>query len=524
MILITTVEEMRQLDSATIEGLGIPSMVLMENAGRGVVDEIVEVTGGVSDLPVTIVCGRGNNGGDGLVVARYLHNMGADVRVFLTHDPRSMRGDAKAQYTFAKKLGIDPEPLTKKAGISKLRRSVGESAVVCDAILGTGARGELSKELGKLVSAMNEGPAFRVAVDAPTGVEMDSGGLMGGAFEADLTVTFGLPKRGHFLYPGHEFCGRLSVIDIGIPRSVMAEADIGLALIEEEDARLILPERPADAHKGTFGTVLIVAGAEGFTGAAVLSGQAALRGGAGLVHLGVPESLNYIIESKVTEVITKPLAETEERSLGIEALPRVRELAKGASCVAIGPGLSRHPETKELVKQLLMDIEKPVVLDADGINVLSDDPEILAKRRWPTVITPHPGELGRLIDESPGAINADRVECARRWAAEWGVVLLLKGAPTVTAHPEGYSLMNSSGNAGMASGGTGDVLTGLIAALISQKVEPFSAAAAGAYFHGLAADVAAADVGEAGLTASDILEYLPLVMTEPEEEEEDHED
>jgi hydroxyethylthiazole kinase-like uncharacterized protein yjeF len=524
MILVARVEEMRNLDAVTIKEIGIPSLVLMENAGRGIVDELQDSFGDLHGLEIVIVCGSGNNGGDGLVAARYLDSLGADVELFLTCEERGVKGDAKTQLKLVENLGMPVRTVAEKKSLSALKRSLAGADVVIDAILGTGARGNLSGHLNHVVSLLNESQGFRVAVDAPTGVEMDAGALLGEAFDADLTVTFGLPKRGHFLYPGRAFCGRLAIVDIGIPRRALENAGISLVFMEEEDARSLLPVRPPDAHKGSCGTVLIVAGSEGFTGAAALAGQAALKCGAGLVHLGIPASLNDILEAKLTEVITKPLEETEVRSLSSEGFDRIIELAGKAKCVALGPGLGRHPDTQKLVRKLLMRLDLPVVLDADGINAIAGSPDILRKRKWPTVITPHPGELGRLIGESPATINADRVEYARRYAKEWDVVLLLKGAPTVTAHPVGFACINSTGNAGLASGGTGDVLTGAIASFITQGCDPLHSAVAGAYFHGLAADEASSEIGEIGLSAEDVLEFLPYVIehgTEDEDEEGD---
>ncbi len=524
MVLVATAEEMRLLDEIAINEIGIPSLVLMENAGRGVVDELVDVMGDVYGAVVVVLCGGGNNGGDGLVVARYLDSLGADVHVFLTCAEKAVKGDARVQLQLVKNLGVEVKALPDKKSLSALGRVCAGADVIIDAILGTGARGTLTEHLTRVVAIANQTDVFRVAVDAPTGVDMDTGSLIGGAFSAQLTVTFGLSKRGHFFYPGREFCGKLTIVDIGIPRLAIENSDIPLILVEDEDVRSFLPVHPPDAHKGTCGTTLIVAGSEGFTGAAALAGQAALLSGSGLVHLGIPRSLNDILEAKLTEVITKPLPETEERSLAGDAFDEILALTGKAGCVAVGPGLGQHPETRKLVTRLVKNVRIPLVLDADGINALTHDPGILAKRKRPTVITPHPGELGRLIGESPGKINSDRVEFARHYANEWGVVLLLKGAPTVIAHPDGFCCINSTGNAGLASGGTGDVLTGAIASFITQGVDPFQAAVAGAYLHGLAGDAAAEERGELGLVAMDVLEFLPYVIESSleEEDEDDH--
>jgi NAD(P)H-hydrate epimerase len=522
MILVAKVEEMRALDSVTIKDVGIPSLLLMENAGRGVVKELQDTIGDLYGIRTLIICGSGNNGGDGLVVGRYLDSLGSEVEIYLTCDEKEMKGDAKIQLGLVKKLDIPLKTASDSRSLSRLKRALPGADVVIDAVLGTGAKGQLSDHLVKVVSVIDDVDAFKVAVDAPTGVEMDTGSIMGKAFAAQLTVTFGLPKRGHFLFPGRDYCGRLEVVDIGIPRLVLDTSNIDLVVVEDEDARSVLPDRPSDAHKGTCGTVLILAGSEGFTGAAALAGQAALLCGAGLVHLGIPQSLNDILEAKLTEVITKPLPETETRSLSLEALEEIMGLAENSSCVAIGPGLSQHPETRKLVLELLKKLDRPVVLDADGINALAGDPGLLAGRKWPTVVTPHPGELGRLIDESPIVINSDRIEFTARYALEWNVVMLLKGAPTIISLPDGLTCINSTGNAGLASGGTGDVLTGAIASFIAQGGNPFQSAVAAAYFHGLAGDEASIEIGEMGLTATDVLEFLPAVLAHsPEDSDEE---
>jgi NAD(P)H-hydrate epimerase len=357
---------------------------------------------------------------------------------------------------------------------------------------------------------MNQSARPIVAVDIPSGISSTTGEILGAAVRADLTVTFGLPKRGHYLYPGAAYRGVLKVVDIGIPLDLISQTSCPVSLLTPETIRLALPQRPADAHKGRFGHVLVIGGSVGKTGAAAMAAQAALRVGAGLVTLATPSSLNPIMEQKLTEVMTAPLPETPDQTLSLGAEKALLDLVQDKSVVVLGPGLSTHPETQELVRKLLYSLRLPIVLDADGINALAGHSEMLSKSRAKIVLTPHPGEMGRLIGSSSKKVQGDRLGTAQSFAQRHKVWLVLKGAYTVLADPEGSLFINPTGNEGMATGGTGDVLAGMLGGLMAQGLDPLQASQAGVYLHGLSGDMAVSRKGNIGIIAGDITECIPL--------------
>jgi len=501
---LTTAEEMRRIDSTAIQKFGIPGVVLMENAGRHVADVVCEALAEDPGAKVTIVCGKGNNGGDGFVAARHLLNHGADVHVVLIVDPTELQGDAAVNYRIARNIGVS---IDEHADESAVRMRTSRADIVVDAVLGTGVSGEVHGVARAAVEAINDSGAWVVSVDIPSGIHADTGAVLGAAVAADVTVTFALPKLGLAQYPGAEHCGELRVVDIGMPRGPLVSDSLKANLVTPEMAEGMLPARFSAMHKGDAGRVLVVAGSQGMTGAAALCGMAAVRAGAGLVTLACPASLNDILEAKCTEVMTLPVAETPERSIAPAARLDVLKFIERCTAVALGPGLSRHPETAEFVRAIVRDIIRPLVLDADGINCLEGDTSLLSVRNRPTVITPHPGELAGLLQGRAEQLEEDRVGTARRAAELTRAVVVLKGAGTVIADPDGQVWINRTGNSGMASGGMGDVLTGMIAAFLGGGAEPVEAAVAAVYYHGLAADVAAQS-GARGLVASDVLEVL----------------
>ena len=366
----------------------------------------------------------------------------------------------------------------------------------------------------KVIERINELKAARVAVDLPSGLNADTGAVEGPCVKADYTVTMCLPKRGLLLYPGAEYCGEVIVADIGFPKKAIEEQGVQVELITEELARSLLPPRPGSAHKGSFGHVLVVAGSVGLTGAAALASLSALRAGAGMVTLALPESLNDLMEVKLTEVMTLPLPETPARTISIKAIDRIKEFLEKATVLAIGPGLSREPETMEFVRRLCGEIEKPTVVDADGLNALAAERESLKSLGPNFVLTPHPGEMSRLTGMSVAEIESDRIETARGFASEHGVTLVLKGAPTIVASPDGKAFINSTGNPGLATAGSGDVLTGLIAGLMAQGMKPTDAAVAAVYFHGLAADrlIEEGKTSQRGLISGDLIEMCGRLL------------
>ena len=514
MKLITS-EQMRGLDRAAIEEYGLPGVVLMENAGRAVAQEAERMLGEEALFArVVVVCGRGNNGGDGFVAARHLSEQAIDVDIYLLAAIEELTGDAATNCLIAQQMGL---PIFPNPTDEQLAAALAEADLVIDAILGTGVAGEVHGPARVAIEAINQSSQLVLAVDIPSGLSADTGAVLGEAVVADTTVTFGLPKVGHYCYPGRSYCGRVEVADISLPLALLSDPALTTNLTEALDAWLRLPGRRPDMHKGEAGRLLIVAGSVGMTGAAALAGMAAARAGAGLVTLAVPASLNDILEVKCTEVMTLPLPETDRRSLAPEAAGPILDFAGRCDAVALGPGLSQAPATVELVRSLISQIAVPLVVDADGLNACAGAAELLASRPAPTVCTPHPGELARLIPQTVPAIQADRIEAARQAARELGCVVVLKGAGTVTATPEGTAWVNPTGNAGMATGGVGDVLTGVIGALLAGGATAEDAAVSAVFYHGLAGDLAAADLGQRGLIASDLLDRLPAALASGEQ-------
>ena len=502
---VALASEMRELDRLTIEAYGVPGAVLMENAGRGLVAEVVSVWGPVADKKVVVFCGKGNNGGDGLVIARVMNALGASVTVWLCSD--EMKGDAGVNLNVARKAGIDLRAVTSDHHLES--SSVRHADIVVDAIFGTGLVDEIVGPYRGLIDIINKFAKRVVACDIPSGVDSDKGRIMGAAVRADLTVTFGLPKRGLYLYPGAQMAGEVRVADIGIPQKALSEAPIKANLLTRESVVGLMPDSGPDTHKVAYGHLFILAGSPGKTGAAVMAAQAALRSGVGLVTVGVPESLNTIFEEKLTEAMTLPLPETSEHTLSLDGLEAILAELEGKTAIAIGPGMSTNADTARLVAALLPRLRIPALIDADGLNILSVFDEPLAGVCVPVALTPHPGEMGRLLGVLAREVQADRPAAAVDLAAQTGAVVALKGARTLVASASGEFFINPTGNSGMATAGAGDVLTGVIGAFMAQGLSTLDAARLGVYAHGLAGDIAAVEKGRAGLIAGDIIEAMP---------------
>ena len=500
---------MRKIDGVTIEKF-VPGKDLMENAGQGVKDAIAARWEPQKRRSVVIICGKGNNGGDGFVVARLLKRDGYSVKAFLLGKAGALKGDTLANYRRCKRAGIGVVE-TSASDLGELKRAVEDAYVVVDAVFGTGFSGEPKGVPAAAIEVINEADAPVVAIDMPSGVDSTTGGASA-AVVADLTVTMALPKRGHVLHPGRALTGELSVVDIGVPVDVVAANDPGVYLMQPEDIVGALPLRAPNAHKWSCGSVAAVCGSTGFTGAAALTCTSALRAGCGLVTLAVPRSLNTIMEVKLTEVMTFPVAETRAGSFALKAVAAVRKLIDRADAVAVGPGLSLNKETQQLVRRLLPSVGKPCVLDADGINAFAGKPKKLKGLDFPLVITPHAGELSRLTGIDKSAIEKERIDAARYVASELGLVLLLKGAPTVVADSSGAVYVNPTGNEGLATAGSGDVLTGVIAGFLAQGLNAVHAACCGAYVHGLAGDMLHESIGHYGFLAGDVQDMIPVAI------------
>jgi NAD(P)H-hydrate epimerase len=506
---VATASQMRELDRRATEEFGIPSLLLMENAGLQAVLEMDRSFPRLSTSRVAIACGKGNNGGDGLVVARHLFDRGTAVEVFLLARKSEVKGDARTNLEIVKHLKIPIHEVTTSHDLQAIREAVGNADLIVDALLGTGTTGAAKGLLAEAIDLLNQAGRPIVALDIPSGLSSDEGGIPGPSVNATLTITFGLPKRGLVLFPAASRAGRVAIVDIGLPRQLLSDASLEVSLLEPKGAAGALPPREPDAHKGTYGHVLVLAGSPGKTGAAAMCALSALRIGAGLVTLGLPESLNDMMEAKLTEVMTEPLPETRERTVALAAWGKILTLMEGKRALAIGPGLSTHPETSELVRELVSTVRVPMVVDADGINALAPKLETLAKAAAPLILTPHPGELARLLSISREEVTQNRIPIAQKVATSFKVHLVLKGGRTLVVDPEGRVAINMTGNPGMATGGTGDVLTGLIAGLLAQGVNPGLAARAGVYLHGLAGDLAAEAVGQEAMLASDLMAQVP---------------
>ncbi len=513
---LVTAEQMQELDKKTINQLGIPGVVLMENAGLQVVNVIQDEFGAVKGKRIAIFAGKGNNGGDGFVIARHLANRGAEVKVMVFGELADISGDAKVNLDILLNMGHKVMPLNNMNSINIVKLAMVYTDLAVDAVFGTGFKGTADEHIGKIIEIINEAGKPVISVDIPSGLEADTGKVNGPCIKATHTVTFGLPKLGLVVHPGLEYAGRLHIVDISIPPTVVEEQNINSFLLTSQFVKQHLPVRNPLGHKGDFGRVLVVAGSEGMTGAACLTSVGALKSGAGLVTLGVPKSLHDLMEVKLTEVMTKPLPETDRRSISRDALEEVAALAADVNVVAIGPGLSMEPATAGFVRDLLPNLAKPVVLDADGINALAGHLELLQGLQAPLVITPHPGEMARLAGIKIEEVQNNRIEIAKQFAAQWRITVVLKGAGTVIAGSDGSLYINNTGNSGMATGGAGDVLTGVIAGLIAQGAQPALAAALASHIHGWAGDLAASEKSETCLVAGDLLEFLPKAFKELE--------
>ena len=500
---ICTPKQMQEIDRKAIKELGIPGLELMENAGRGTFEEIIDRYGAIEDRRVIVICGKGNNGGDGFVVARYLKEEGIDVDIFLLCKKDVPKGDAAVNLQRAIQLDIPIHEVLKPEDFQIPL----DTLLIVDAIFGTGFSGEIKAPYDTIINVINNMPVPVVSVDTPSGLDGATGKVAEPTIEADLTVTFGLPKIGQTLYPGKEYCGSLEIVDIGFPPEL--DDDINTYLVTEDDAEMLLPERKPDAHKGDYGKLFVLAGSTGLTGAAVMASNAALKCGTGLVVLGCPASLNPIFETKLTEVMTKPLPDVKKQGcLALRGMGEIRQQIDWADAVAIGPGIGTHHETTELVQRLVTQVEKPMIIDADGLNIIAKDPEILKQHKGPLIISPHPGEFSRLCGKSIEEITDNRLELASAFAREYNVTVILKGASSIIADPSGEAYINSTGNDGMATAGSGDVLTGLIGGFLAQGMDAAEAAVLATYVHGLAGDEAADITGKRGMIAGDILDSV----------------
>jgi hydroxyethylthiazole kinase-like uncharacterized protein yjeF len=524
---VLTAEQMREADRLTTERYGIPSLQLMENAGAAVADYLAQAFPDLSTRAILVLCGKGNNGGDGFVVARRLRERGAPSRVFLFAEPSAVRGDAAANLQLWQAGGGELHVVTSKSEWATAREALNEVDLVVDALLGTGIKGPVEGLLASVIEEVNiwreKRPVrfrrararFVISVDMPSGLPSGSEDFGGPVIRADVTVSFTAPKVGQLQGPRADCVGKLIVRDIGTPRELLDDdPTLKLHWLEPGEFRSLPMVRKADSNKGNFGHALIVAGSVGKSGAAVLGGRAGLRVGAGLVTVATPANVLPIVAGSMPDMMTTPLLATEDGTASFRNLDgdNFAQVARDKSVLAMGPGLSTNHETQQFIRTALQKVSLPVILDADGLNAFVGRADELRTRKPELLaITPHPGEMGRLLGATARDVQAKRLEIALDGAAKWKAFVILKGFHTILATPQGQAYINTTGNPGMATGGTGDVLTGMLAGLTAEfgtkKWE--HVLGLGVYLHGLAGDVAAERVGQAPLIASDLIEALP---------------
>jgi len=498
---VSTVEQMRNLDRGAIERFKIPDAILMENAGNAVYF-VIHSEFGIKGKRFILFCGIGNNGGDGFVVARKLHSNGGLVTVFLLGDDKKLTGCAKDNFDTISTLPIQ---IQKVASMEQLAPSVSGCNAIVDAVFGTGLARDVAGIYREVIELINQSGKTVFSVDIPSGVHGDTGQVMGCAVKADYTVTFGLPKLGNLLYPGFELCGKLYVTHISFPPS---HYDTDEIKVETNDP-LPMPLRNEDTHKGSYGKVLFIAGSSNYLGAPYFAALSFLKSGGGLSYLASPRSITNFLATKGNEIVFAPQKETGRGTLSLEARDDLLELSERADMVVMGPGLSLNEETQHLVRELVPLIEKPLIIDGDGITAISEDIDLIKERKNQTILTPHLGEMSRIIKADIAEINANKVPLLSKTCRDLNAVIILKGAHTLIGFPDQRIYMNMSGNPGMATAGSGDVLVGTIAGMYGLGFSLEQSTRMGVFVHGLAGDLAMRDRGEDGIIAGDIMNYLP---------------
>jgi NAD(P)H-hydrate epimerase len=505
---ILNAEQMREADRRTIHDIGIPSLVLMENAGRQTVAAMESLYSGLAERRVALVCGKGNNGGDGFVIARSLHQRGVPVSVFLIGHVAEVKGDARVNLEILGRLGLTVVEVADESAWELHITEIEQHDLIVDALFGTGLSAPLAGFYETVVADLNECGIPIVSVDMPSGLSADTPDVIGPAIEATVTVTLAAPKLPLVLPPGEAKSGEVVIADIGIPSDVIAQLEgPHIELLTRDGMRPLVQPRAADAHKGDFGHVLVVAGSMGKSGAAVLAGLGALRSGAGLTTVATPRSCQPIVAAQAPEYMTEGLDETPAGTVDFAAVETV--LGFGADVLVVGPGLGRGESVTAFVRELVVKSAAPIVLDADGLNAFGGDASALVGREGrDLVITPHPGEMARLLGCAVQDVQADRLGLAGDFARAHKLYVVLKGYRTIVATPEGKIFVNPTGSAGMATGGTGDVLAGMIGAWLAQLLDAEAACRLAVYLHGSAGELADADTGEVSMTAGDLADHI----------------
>ncbi|NMA01635.1 MAG: NAD(P)H-hydrate dehydratase [Clostridia bacterium] len=513
MFLVTS-QEMAEIEQKTIHEWGIPAIILMENAGLKVVEEIKNLTEDLKGKKITVIAGRGNNGGDALVVARHLYNQGADIKVFLVGN-KEFTGPSLVNYEIAQKLPLTFYSIDNDNDLHLLKLTLHYTDFLVDGLFGTGFQGQAKGMARKVIETINEYNCYKIAIDLPSGVNADNGKVLGPCIKADSTVTFALPKVGLAVEPGISFAGTIKVVDISIPNEVIQEFNPQKIMVSKEIVNKYLPRRRSDSHKGTYGHLLIVGGSVGMMGAPYLSGRGGFALGAGLVTMVVPKSIQQGLATTLPEAMVHPASETGEGTLGLVSGPEILKFAKDKSAIVIGPGMGFNQETAPLLKWLLSQKElenTPIVIDADALKGLGQDLSILKDCKVPVIITPHPGEMARILKTSPRKVQENRIEVSQELAKEWGIWVVLKGKNTIIATPQGQILVNPTGSPALATAGTGDILAGMIGAIVGQNQDLTYGIATAVYLHGLAGQYVSQQIGEISSKALDIIDSVAMVI------------
>jgi len=513
---LVTADEMRRMDRMTIEDFGIPGLVLMENAGRQAADILLETFSSRASIDVGVAAGRGNNGGDGFVIARVLASRGCSVTVYVLSSRERITGDALENLALIEAMDIEILWLASEVELLRVEARMSAHDVLVDALLGTGLNQEVRGLYRMAIDILNRSKKPIVSVDLPSGLDADTGTPLGCCVQAHTTVTFAFPKIAHLLLPGSVYTGHLHVVDIGIPPMVAERVAPRHAWLGIRDFSDVARIRHPETHKGKTGHCLLVAGSKGKAGAAGLAGRGALRSGAGLLTLACPASIQPVLHGFLMEAMTEALPETPDGVLDAAGLRFLLELAAGKDVLALGPGIGQREPTVRLVRELVVESPIPLVIDADGLNALAGDPSILRRAKHPAVLTPHPGEMARLVGAAVSDIQRDRIGHARKMAEGYGCYVLLKGARSLVALPDGFVYVNPTGNPGMAAAGMGDVLTGMVAGFMAQGYGQQASCAAAVYLHGLCGDRLAREKGPRGFFASELADVLPTLFRELE--------
>jgi hydroxyethylthiazole kinase-like uncharacterized protein yjeF len=501
---VSRVSEMRNLDRKAMDDFGITQEMLMGNAGEAAYFVILKEFG-VQGRKFVVFCGAGNNGGDGFVVARKIHSTGGAVRVFFLGEGDRLEGAAKKNFDIISRMPIE---VSAVQSIEQMKEATSDCDAIVDAIFGTGLSREVTGIYKDVIQLINDSKKKVFSIDIPSGINGDTGQVMGSAVRSNYTITYGLPKIGNILYPGFDLCGKLYVSHISFPPSLHNNDSIKVQINDPVE----IPQRDMDTHKGNYGRALFIAGSSNYLGAPYFSALSFLKAGGGLSYLATPKSISPFLASKGSEIVFIPQNETSSGSLALASMEELLEFSKRVSIVIMGPGLSLNEETQELVRELVRKIETPLLIDGDGITAIAEEVNLIKGRKAATILTPHSGEMSRITKMEVSEVNKDKMSLLQRTSNELNAIIVLKGAHSLVGYPDESVYINTSGNPGMATAGSGDALAGTIAAMYGLGLPLRDAVRMGVFVHGLSGDLAATEKGEDGMTAQDILDYLPDAM------------